>query len=57
MQELIERLKTQVGLTDEQAVQTITVIKEYAKEKMPMFSGAIDQMFDKYSKQDDDFLD
>lgn len=57
MQELIERLKTQVGLTDEQAVKTINVIKDYAKEKMPMFSGAIDQMFDKYSKQDDDFLD
>jgi hypothetical protein len=57
MQELIDRLKTQVGLTDEQAAQTITVIKDYAKEMMPMFSGAIDQMFDKYSKKDDDFLE
>lgn len=57
MQELIDRLKTQVGLTDEQAAQSITVIKDYAKEKMPLFAGAIEQMFSKYGKQDDDFLE
>jgi hypothetical protein len=57
MQELIDRLKAQAGLTDEQAVKTITVIKDYAKEQMPMFSSAIDQMFNKYSKKDDDFLE
>lgn len=58
MQELIDRLKNEVGLTDEQAMQSITVIKDYAKQKLPLFSGAIESMFSKYSpKQQDDFLE
>ncbi len=56
MKELIERLKTE-GLTEQQAMKAIEVIKEFAKEKFPIFGGAIDRMFDKYSKQEDDFLD
>ncbi len=56
MQELINRLKQQVGLTDEQAQQSITVIKDYAKEKFPLFAGAIENMFNKYSAKDD-YLD
>lgn len=54
MQELIDKLKSQVGLTDEQATQSVAVIRDYAKEKLPLFAGAIDQMFSKYSKKDDD---
>jgi hypothetical protein len=58
MQELIDRLKTQAGLTDEQAMQAITVIKDYAKQKFPLFAGAIEQMFNKYSpRQSDDYLE
>ena len=58
MQELIDRLKNQVGLNDEQAIQSITVIKDYAKEKFPLFAGAIEKMFSKYApKQEDDFLE
>ena len=56
MKELIERLKAE-GLTEQQAYKAIEVIKEFAKEKFPIFGGAIDRMFDKYSKQEDDFLD
>lgn len=58
MQELIDRLKSDVNLTDAQAQQTLTVIKDFAKQKFPMFAGSIDKAFDKYSpKQEDDFLD
>ncbi len=58
MQELIDRLTSQAGLSNEQALQAITIIKDYAKEKFPLFSGAIEQMFKKYSpKEEDDFLD
>ncbi len=57
MKELIERLKTDAGLTEEQAMKAITLIKDYAREKFPLFSGAIDKMFSKYtSKEEDDFL-
>jgi hypothetical protein len=56
MKELIEKLKAE-GLTEEQALRAIEVIKNYAKEKIPMFGGAIDKMFAKYGpKQEDDFM-
>lgn len=57
MNELIERLKA-TGLNEQQALQAITVIRDFAKEKFPIFGGAIDKLFDKYQvKRDDDFLE
>jgi hypothetical protein len=56
MQELIDKLKAE-GLTEEQAYKAIEVIKGFTKEKFPLFSGAIDKLFDKYdTKTDDDFM-
>jgi hypothetical protein len=56
MQELISRLVAQ-GLTEQQAYQAIEVIKNYAKEKFPLFAGAIEKMFDKYKgKDEEDFM-
>jgi hypothetical protein len=57
MEELINRLKEKLGLNDAQALEAITIIKDYAKQKLPLFSGAIEKMFDKYvPKEDEDFL-
>jgi len=57
MEEIIKRLTAQ-GLTEEQAYKAIEVIKDFAKEKFPVFAGAINKLFDKYSpKDEDDFLD
>ena len=56
MKELIERLKAE-GLTEQQAYKAIEIIKDFAKEKFPLFGGAIDKVFDKYGpKKDDDFM-
>lgn len=56
MDDLIKRLMAQ-GLTEEQAYKAIEVIKNFTKEKFPIFSGAIDKLFDKYGpKEDDDFM-
>ncbi len=56
MLELIERLKAE-GLTEQQAFKAIDIIKNFAKEKFPIFGGAIDKLFDKYGpKEEDDFL-
>jgi hypothetical protein len=56
MQELIDRLKAQ-GLTEEQAIKAIEVIKDFAKEKFPIFAGAINKLFDKYGpKEEEDFM-
>lgn len=57
MQDLIARL-TAAGLTEQQALSAIAIIKDFAKEKFPIFGGAIDRLFDKYQpKRDDDFME
>jgi hypothetical protein len=57
MKELIDQLKNEAGLTEEQAIQAINIIKNFAKNKFPIFGGAIDRLFDKYgTKGDEDFL-
>jgi hypothetical protein len=57
MEELIARLMAE-GLTEEQAYKAIEVIKNFTKEKFPLFAGAIDKLFDKYGPKtdDDDFM-
>ena len=56
MQELINKLKA-IGLSDDQAIKAITIVKDFAKSKFPMFSGAIEKAFAKHSpKADDDFM-
>ncbi len=56
MTELIEKIKHTAGITDEQAIKAIEVIKNYTKEKFPMFSGAIDNLFEKYGNEENDPL-
>lgn len=56
MKELIDRLVA-LGLTEEQAYKAIEEIKNFAKEKFPIFGGAIDKVFNKYGpKEEDDFM-
>ena len=45
MQELIEKLKAEAGLTDEQAKQAISTIKKFVVEKFPMLEGAVNNVF------------
>ena len=45
--ELIEKLKSQVGLNDEQANKVIETIKDFVVDKYPMLSGAVNSMFGK----------
>ena len=54
---MIDRLVAQ-GLTEQQAYKAVEVVKDFAKEKFPVFAGAIEKMFDKYKpKEEEDFLD
>ncbi len=58
MKELIDKLMNEGGMTEKQAWASINIIKDYAKNKFPIFGGAIDKLFDKYEPSDeDDFLD
>ena len=57
MQELINRLMAE-GLTEQQAYKAVDIVRDFAKEKFPIFAGAINKLFDKYGpKEEDDFLD
>ena len=43
--ELVERLKTNANLSDEQAQKVMETIKSFVVEKYPMLSGAVNSMF------------
>ena len=43
--ELVDRLKKQVGLSDEQANQVVNTIKNFVVEKYPMLQGAVSNIF------------
>ncbi len=43
--ELIERLKTNAGLSDEQAHQVMNTLKDFVVEKYPMLQGAVSSIF------------
>ncbi len=45
MNELIQRLTTEAGLTPEQAQKAVATIAGFVKEKFPMLGGAVDQIF------------
>ncbi len=45
MQELVDKLKAEAGLTEEQAKQAITTIKSFVVEKFPMLEGAVNNVF------------
>lgn len=45
MQELIDKLKEEAGLTDEQAKKAIDTIKNFVVDKFPMLEGAIGNLF------------
>ncbi|HRO69887.1 MAG TPA: hypothetical protein PK951_05885 [Chitinophagaceae bacterium] len=45
MQELIDKLKAEAGLTDDQAKKAIAAIKDFVVEKFPMLEGAVGNLF------------
>jgi len=45
MQELINKLMQNAGINEEQAIKALETIKDFVKEKFPMMSGAVDNLF------------
>ncbi len=45
--EIVDRLKARVGLSDEQANQVVETLKDFVIEKYPMLQGAIENIFGK----------
>jgi hypothetical protein len=58
MQELIQKMATEAGISESQAVTALNVVKDFVKQQFPMMAGAVDKLFDAGNKKaDDDFLD
>ncbi len=53
MNDLIERLTKEAGLTPEQAKKAVETIASFVKEKFPMLGGAVDNIFSAGSKDND----
>ena len=45
MQELLEKLKSEAGLTEEQAKKALETVKNFVVEKFPMLEGAVGSLF------------
>lgn len=45
MNELVQKLVTDAGLTPDQAAKAIETIKNYVVEKFPMLEGAVGGLF------------
>ena len=57
MQELIDKLKADAGLTDEQAIKSLQTIKEYIQSKLPpMMQGMVDNFLGS-AGADNDFME
>ena len=64
--DLLKELKEKAGLTNEQAVKTIGILKEYVNGKVPVFlAGTVEKWFNDIEKRagqaedkkEDDFLE
>jgi hypothetical protein len=53
MQELIDKIMQNAGVTADQAAKAIEAVKDFVKEKFPMLGGAVDSMFASSSAGDD----
>lgn len=47
MQELIDKLKAEAGLSDEQAKKAVEAVQNYIVEKFPMLEGAVTNLLGK----------
>ena len=57
MQDLINRLQSEAGLEPAKAQLALDVVKNFTKEKFPMFADAIDKLFEEGADEQDDILD
>ncbi len=58
MEELINKITNNAGISAEQAGKALESVKEYVKEKFPMMAGAVDKLFEgEEKKKEEDYLD
>ena len=57
MEELVNKIMTNAGISAEQSIKALEAVKDYVKEKFPMMAGAVDNLFEGgEQKQEEDYL-
>ena len=57
MEELVNKISNDAGITVEQSLKALETVKDYVKEKFPMMSGAVDKLFEGgEKKEEEDYL-
>ena len=57
MEELVNKIMANAGITAEQSMKALESVKDYVKEKFPMMAGAVDKLFEGGDKkQEEDYL-
>jgi hypothetical protein len=57
MDELINKMMANAGISTEQAGKALESVKDYVKEKFPMMAGAVDKLFEGgEKKEEEDYL-
>ncbi len=57
MEELVNKIMTNAGITAEQSEKALESVKDYVKEKFPMMAGAVDKLFEGGDKkEEEDYL-
>ncbi len=57
MEELVNKIMKNAGITAEQSMKALESVKDYVKEKFPMMAGAVDKLFEGGDKkEEEDFL-
>ena len=57
MEELVNKIMTTAGITNEQSLKALEAVKNYVKEKFPMMAGAVDKLFESgEKKEEEDYL-
>jgi len=57
MEELVNKICNNAGITAEQSMKALEAVKDYVKEKFPMMAGAVDKLFEGGDKkEEEDYL-
>ncbi len=57
MEELVNKIMANAGITAEQSMKALESVKDYVKEKFPIMAGAVDKLFDGGDKkEEEDYL-
>ena len=54
MEELVNKIMNNAGITAEQSMKALEAVKDYVKEKFPMMAGAVDKLFEGGDKKDEE---